>query len=142
MENEGKCFYGVRSEDRPNHYGLELLNGVGIDESLTFRIHVGLLKERRTELKDDRGYFDIQWAEAGVYWEFQYDYSLEVAYGVTIETELFDDSRGDAKVGTDSLSLKFNYKGVGWTLSPSYIFRKTNTGYSSHTIQGGVTWAI
>ena len=117
-------FYGTRREDRPDHYGLELRNGVGIDESLTFRIHTGLLRESRTELKDDRGYFDIQWFEGSIYWEFKYDYSMEVAYGITIEKEDFSDSRGDATIGTDSLGLKFNYNGVDWSLSPAYIFKK------------------
>ena len=136
------AFYGTRRADRPDHYGLELRNGIGIKDTLTFRVHTGFLSERRTELKDDRGYFGILWGETSVYWEFAYDYFLEVAYGLTLERESFQDSRGSAVIGTDSYGLKLNHNGVNWNLSSSYIFRKANTGYESHTIQGGITWLL
>ena len=135
-------FYGTRRADRPDHYGLELRNGVGVLDSLTFRVHTGFLNERRTELKDDRGYLGSFWAETSLYWEFQYDYSLEAAYGFMMERESFEDSRGSASIGTDSYGLKFNYKGVNWNFFSSYVLRRTNTGYQSHTVQGGITWLM
>ena len=134
--------YGSRREDRPDHYGLEVRNGIGINDRLTARIHTGILRELENELKDDRGRFDIGWVEGSMYWEWSYDYSLEASYGLVFEREHFGDNRGVATIGTDSYGLKLNFKGRGWDLSSSYILRDVNTGYRSHTIQGGITWYL
>ena len=135
-------FYGTRRADRPDHYGAELRNGLGVSDVFTLRLHTGFLNEKKTDLKDDRGYFHILWAETSLFWEFHFDYSLELSYGLTLEKEDFNDDRGVAKVGTDSYGLKLNYKGLDSIFSLSYIYRATNTNYKSHTFQGGITWSI
>ena len=134
-------FFGTRKEDRPDHYGSEIRNGYGLSDELTFRVHTGFLRERKTELKDDRGHFTALWAEGGLYWELTYDLALEASYGLVIEREKFLDSRY-TKIGTDSYGLKLKYEGKNWTLNSAYIFRETNTGYKSHTFQGGIQWII
>lgn len=134
--------YGTRREDRPDHYGLEIKNGFGINNGLTFRVHTGIIKELRSELKNDRGYFDISWIETSSYWEFQYDYAAELAYGFSLERESFDDDRIQTRIGTNSYGIKFYYMGVKFDLFSSYVFRDVNTGYQSHTIQGGISWGI
>ena len=134
-------FYGTRREDRPDHYGVELRNGLGISDTLTARLHTGALNEMRTGLKDDRGYFRILWVESSLYYELNYDYSVELSYGLTMEKEDFDNGQ-EANVGTDSYGIKLNYEGSNSVISGSYIYRATNTNYQSHTLQGGITWSI
>ncbi len=135
-------FFGTRKKDRPHHYGVEIRNGVGLSNELTFRVHTGFLNEATTELKDDRGRFSVLWLEGSFYWEFQYDFSLEASYSFVREKENYEDNRGITALGTDSYGLKLNYEGVGWLLNVSYILRNTNTDYQSHTFQGGIKWII
>ena len=133
--------YGTTSA-RPDHYGLEIKNGFGLTHEILLKTHAGFIQETDGELRDDRGLFDVLWAESSLWWELESDYSLEAVYGYVVEREKYPLGRGDTILGSDSYGLKFNYEGIGWLVNLAWVFRNTNIHYQSHEIQGGLQWDI
>ena len=136
------ALYGMTREERPDHYGLEVKNGFGITHEILLKTHSGFIRERDEELKDDRGRFDMLWAESALWWEFKPDYSIEVLYSFVKERERYPLGKGDAILGTDSYGLKFNHEGIGWLFDIAWVFRNTNIHYQAYEIQGGIQWDI
>ena len=134
--------YGVTSQERPAHYGLEIKNGLGLTHEILLKAHVGFIREQDGELENDRGLFDMSWMEWSFWWEVKPDYAIEGIYSFVKEWERYSLGKGDAILGTDSYGVKFNYEGLDWLFNVGWVFRNTNIHYQSHEIQGGIQWDI
>lgn len=136
-------FTGSRYADRPRHFGAELRQGFAVSSAVTTRLDLGLIDETHSEaLKNERGYFSLNWVEAQVSYEPIYDLILTVAAGVAVEKEEQPDGGRVSQVGTDTWGLMAKYDGRGWSADAGFRSSDSNTGYHAQTVQGNVTWEL
>lgn len=147
-KSHGRLFEGGRS-DRPQHLGLEWRNSYALNDRWFARLDLGTLSERREQaLRDERGYFDVYWAEMQLAVEPIYDVVITGSVGTTVERETIPLERSSAarprknQVGLDVYGLKFNYKARRWSGGLQGQVGTSNTSYRTSYLGGNVIWEI
>jgi len=147
-KTHARAFEGGRS-DRPQHLGLEWRNSYALTARWYGRFDVGLLQEQRGQaLADERGYFDVYWAEAQAAYEPLFDFLVTVSAGTTVERETIPESRAAAarprhnQFGLDVYGLKLNYKAKRWSAGVLGQLGTSNTNYRTSYYAGNLIWEI
>ncbi len=128
--------------DRPTSQGITLKSSFAATSRDFFKFKANQASEQtRDKLTDEKGYFALTGYEAQYSRYLTYDLTLNVAYGLLIETEDNPQTLRKDRVATDVYSVKAEYSGDAWTSSISLSSLVSNVDFSSSTVGGQFSWS-
>lgn len=134
---------GERPEDRPRHLGAGYRLAYAMGD--TWALHAGaeaIRESRSDQLKDSRGYFDLDEFDIGVAIEPTYNLIIRALVGTAIERESKRGSVPKQTVGTDKIDLQVEYRKARLSLFLQGNLQETNTKLKASQLSGGATWEI
>ena len=127
---------------RPLQRSLKLANALALSSRWTSRFDMGYAYEDHSEnLFDDRGYFQSQWLESQISYEWALDSFIGLGWSTVLENE--NDSRRSysAHLGTDTFGLYLNKTFKDLTAGVKIAQTQTSESQSGFSAQGDLKWS-
>lgn len=128
---------------RPLQKFFRLASSAAISSRWTFRNDLGISSENRNEnLYDDRGYFEAQWMENQISYEWQLDSFVGLGWSTVLEKEE-DPRRGYVgSLGTDTFGIFIDKKFKKFTVTTKAGQTQTSEAQSGFSVAGELKWDL
>ena len=139
-----KPSYSLETMDRPASYGGEFFAGLAIFDEVAVLGNLSAYQEVDSGESPTigTGFYSLRSGGLGVSVEPAYNLFLKAIYNITYEDETARGRNPSQKIGTDSYLLKSLYRLKKMEFNLSTQVDRSNTGYKSESISGGLTWNL
>ena len=128
---------------RPMQRSLKLAASFAFDSRWTSRLDIGYAAEdKNVNLFDDRGYFQAQWMDNQLSYEWKLDSFIGLGWSTVLENEIDPRRNYSAHLGTDTLGLFIDQRFKAFSFGLKLAQTQTSESQSGLSASGVFSWDI